>query len=178
MGAAAPTLAAVVANVTPVEKTIRICLDGRLLAQIAEAEEAYQQARLLDESSNSPDQAPALQQGLVDQQHQAEQGSVAFTFTSNGRTAWRELVAKHPPTKEQRDKGADVNIETFPVAAMAACCTSPAEVDSDGLTALSSHLTQGQWDRLWGACLDANTLQGDIPNFEAAFVRVRPTATS
>ncbi len=62
-----------------------------------------------------------------------------FTFRSMGRTAYRELLDKHPPRDEDHQRMADAgegehapyNLETFPPALIQECCIDPVLHDAD-----------------------------------------------
>lgn len=175
------TLTSVLDSVKPMQKTAWVVFDADLLAEMEQVERDYLLAKSLDEDSNTPDQAPKLQKRLIELQRQAEASAVPFTFQSMGKTAWRALVGKHPPTKDQLQKSggrADFNLDTLPAAAMAVCCIDPLDVSEEGFKQLGDKVTQGQWDKLWIACHMANTDGGDVPDFAAAFATVRPSATS
>jgi hypothetical protein len=50
-----------------------------------------------------------------------EASEVVIVVQAIGTRAWLALKAEHAPTREQRLAGYDVNSETFPPAAVAAC---------------------------------------------------------
>ncbi|MGZ4465198.1 MAG: hypothetical protein ACXVW0_07565 [Nocardioides sp.] len=171
--------AGALASAKPLTTSIRLCLDGQLLAEANQVAQAYLQAKVDDEQSNTPDRAPALGEQLRALQERISAAEVEFVFRSIGRLAWRNLVAEHPPTKEQREQTfADFNVDTFPVAAVAASCVAPEGVTVEGVEELAEILSEGQWNRLWATCHAANTAGGESPNLGAAFAPARPTATS
>lgn len=177
------TLASVIDGITPIEKTVRVCFDGALLAEVERVADEYLAAQGAEDAAGGSlaSDLPQSQKRLVELEKQVRAAEVPFTFQSLGKTGWRLLVGQHPPTQEQLKKTggrADFNIETLPPAAMALCCVDPVDVDEDGFKVLSDKISQGQWDKLWAACYDANNYDGDVPNFAAAFAKVRPTATS
>lgn len=164
------SLSEVTARVKPNTATVRLSLRGDL------AEEHERLGRELEalrggEEGMSPDPAATeLAQRIVDLEAQMRDDEVAFTFEAVGQKAWNDLLAAHPPTKDQRSAGLDHNPETFAPAAIAASLVDPdpgedavAEVE-----ALADRLSLGQWSRLWGACLKANVSGGDAPGESSA----------
>jgi hypothetical protein len=177
------SFAAALAAAKPITKSIGVCLDGDLLAQADRLGEEYlaaQREDLLhrDDGLDYTPQAPAVTERLKALDEMLKAAEVEFVFRSIGRIPWQDLIALHPPTKAHRDLGADFNTDTFPVAAMAACCVSPEDADVEGFELLAGKVTDGQWNRLWATCHAANTTGGEAPNFAAAFATARPTATS
>lgn len=172
------SFAAAVAAVKPITKSVRVCLDGDLLAQVERLGQEFLQARLDDERLNRTDEAPAISERIAALGEQVKDAEVEFVFQSIGRLPWQDLISKHAPTKPQRELGADFNTDTFPVAAMAASCVEPEGADVAGFEALAATLNDGQWNRLWATCHAANTAGGDVPNLAAAFAPARPTEAS
>lgn len=162
-------------GVKPVERTAKVCLDGRIVAEIETLAREHAVAKRDDENLNRDPVAPGIATQIRELTEQAHDAEVEFVFRAMGRKAWRDLVAGHPPTPEQRKAGADFNPATFPPAAMAACCIDPVGVDFDELAQL---VTESQWDQLWIACHTANTGSADVSFFEAAFAQARPTVTN
>ncbi len=163
------------AGASVVKQSARICLDGDLLSEIDALNRELAQTKLDDAQLNRVPQAPGVAAEIVELTDLARAAEVEFVFKAIGRRAWRDLVAAHPPTPEQRKEGADMNPLTFPVAAMAACCVEPTDVDFDELGTLTN---EGQWNKLWVACHEANTGRADVPFSVAAFALVRPTDSS
>lgn len=131
-----------------------VCFDRALLFELEQAEaDAKKEPGMLDSGG------PPVQE-LRDE---IKAKTRRFVFESIGKRAWRDLLAEHPPTKEQRASlgmALDHNPDTFPPAAMAATCVEP------GMTA-----EQAQWfydefpigvvERVWNAVLLANVIGGD-----------------
>lgn len=162
----------------PVTTSTRICLDGQILAEIDEANRDLVQARLDDEALNRLPVAPEVARRVVELTKLAHESEIEFVFTSIGSKAWRDLVAKHPPTDVMRRQGADFNTETFPIAAMAAACVEPAGATVEKFTRLAETISQGQWNQLWAACHAANAGPADVPLSAAAYAIARRTETS
>lgn len=110
-----------------------------------------------------------LPRGLADEiaalEAEIESAKVEFKFRAVGRRAWADLLAKHPPTKQQvaADRRATFNPETFPIAAIAACCCEPEGIDEAAVRRLEDALSDAQFSILWDACVDANLGGGVTP---------------
>lgn len=99
-----------------------------------------------------------------------DSAQVTFTFRAVGHMKWANLMAEHPPTKDQlkANPRLDHNPETFPIAAMAATCVDPEGASVESFRRLeASSLPISVFDTLWSACLDAN-LGGGAPKSVAA----------
>lgn len=173
------TFAQAIKAAKPLVKRERICMDGTLVDEFQQVLAEHERARQRDENSNDAPEAPALLARLEELRDKIEAAQVEFVFQSMGRTAWRQLVTEHPPTKAQQDKQfADFNLDTFPVAAMAVCCVEPEGATVEGFEELAKTLNQGQWDLLWATCHQANMGEGAVPNFVAASGTARPSEAS
>lgn len=163
------------ARLAPVERSAKVCLDGRLIGQIESLNREMVLARMQDEKENRTPVAPQIAKQITALTEKARAAEVEFRFASIGRKAWRDLALEHLPTEDDKKLGADFNTQTFPLAAMAASCVDPVGVDFEEL---SEKLTQAQWDQLWEACSVANKGTGDVPFIAAAFEAARPTETN
>lgn len=62
----------------------------------------------------------------------------SFLFQSIGAQEWDRLVAKHPPTPEQRVEGQSFNMHTFAPALLSRVCVDP-------------ELTEEEWKEIWNS---------------------------
>lgn len=92
-----------------------------------------------------------------------------FVFKTVGARQWSQLIAKHPPSKADRERYRDV-ADTFWPDAMAASCVEPEGATRDGFVKLWERLSDGQWERLRSACREANVGLFDISPSSAASV--------
>lgn len=174
------TIDDLLAEITAREKTVKILLRQDMLAEHARLDAELVEVLNTDAEENRDPLGPALAQRLVDYEEEIEAAKRAFLFRAVGKKPWADLLAQHPPTKEQTNavkeqtggRGhLDHNPETFPIAAITASC-----IDVDGLgkpseeqvTKLVEKMTIGQFDKLWAACLDANVGGFDSPKSPAA----------
>lgn len=160
-------------EITPPELGVPLCLRGDLVASIEDAKSQIHAAIARDKvdadnrGAGELSEAERILARARELEEEARRQSHVFTFRGIGDRAWSDLIAKHPPTKKQRDElDVDHNPETFPTAAVAATLvkvTSPdGTVDERQLTdanvrGLRNRLTLGQWGQLWSGCLRVNT---------------------
>lgn len=126
----------------PRTKRVRLCLDGELLAQLAEAEAAD-----ITSLSGNPEAAKLREQ--------VDAASVTFTLKGLPRGEYRRLEKAHPSAD---DDGA-WNTDTFPEALVRACLVEPG-VSAD--EPLFDVLTSGEADKLFEvaflACNEADAV--------------------
>jgi hypothetical protein len=148
----------------------RILLRQDLVTRHNQLESELAAAIARDATSNERDQAPDIARQLTELQAEMEAAKVEFWFRNIGKKAWADLLAKHPPTKAQREqiRGVDFNPEEFPIEAMAASCWVPEGMDTDAIRRLEAVLTDSQFTALWKACVDACMGGTDTPKSLAA----------
>ncbi|MCW2498276.1 hypothetical protein [Jatrophihabitans sp.] len=179
-GEGAVSFDSVLAGAKPVIKRTRICLNGDLVDQIEQLEREFEQARLDDANENRVALAPAIAARIVELTAQARDHEVEFAFKPVGRKKWRDLVAAHPPTDDQKALGADMNTEEFPAVAMAESCIAPTGATLAKFIELRDGDLIGdlQWNRLWMTCREANLGGSEVPLPVAAFALARGTEQS
>jgi hypothetical protein len=159
----------ILAEVTARTITVRVLLRQDLLDQHAALEHALEAAVQRDRTAwetpmDSVPEALAIARQIADLEAEIDEAKRPFTFKAVGRKAWTDLLAAHPPTKEQRaaEPRLDNNPDTFPPAAIAASCTSPKMTVAD-VRKFEELLDLAQFQMLWGACLEVNVGRGDTP---------------
>ncbi len=176
-GAAPATIDEMLAELQPRTATARVLFRQDMLSKHAELEAELARTVDLDERENRIPEAIKAAEKVQRFEADIEKAKVPFTFKQIGRRAWADLIAKHPPSKDQRDAARRQNLgvldhdpETFPVAAVAASCVTPVLTVVD-VQRLEEALNQSQWQLLWVACLDANLGGTDDPkSLTAGFV--------
>lgn len=151
--------------------TARVLLRQDLLARKDELEEAIKVEAAVDARENRTPVALGLARDMEALDVEIEAAKVEFKFRSVGKRLWADLLAAHPPTKDQtsRIRGLDHNPLTFPCAAVALSYVDPAdpgwrpELKGDEFTQrlakftrLFDRLNASQWEMLWTKCVDAN----------------------
>jgi hypothetical protein len=164
-------------EITPATETVRICTRGDLVDQLRRLEQELADAQRDDDRHNRPPKAPKIAKQIEALEAEARGSERGLTLQAIGAAAWSDLLAKHPPTKQQRDQypGLDHNPETFPYAAVAASLGEP---DDSGVRKLVERISQGQWSRLWGACLAVNVGEVSVPFSGRAYALLRGSEQS
>lgn len=168
------------------QETVRILLDQQMYTEHAELERQLADAMAAD-TDGSLASAPwrALADEVVACEQRIRDAEDEFTFECIDRQRWRDLLAQHPPTDEQR-QAADHNWVTFRPAAIAASCTYVHQADGvelDGITVddarwLQDTLPDLEWEKLWAACERANRGDGNRPKSIVASAARRLNGTS
>jgi hypothetical protein len=173
------TIDDLLAEIAPREKVARILLRQDMLAEHARLDSELEAERALDATENRDPVAPGLANRLLELEAEIEAAKRDFRFRSIGKKAWADLLSEHPPTKDQAKANTriDHNPETFPLAAIAASCVDPV-MTVEQVDKLEQLLTIGQFETLWGACIDANIGGGvDRPKSLAAGLIARVSAS-
>lgn len=101
---------------------------------------------------------PLLDRQIKDLDTELQPYMREFVFKSLGHKAWADLLAKHPPTAAQvkANKRAEFNENTFPAAAIAATCTSPAmTVEQAEILQAHENVTDAQFRMLFSHAVAA-----------------------
>lgn len=153
-----------------------ILLDGSLVERHRAADQALAEVLLVHAATMDADDPPAAVQDCMDAvadiEAQMAESRVEFRFRALSFREWADLLAAHPPTKEQKkgNEGLQHNPDTFPAAAVAASCTEPAMSEAEAGELLDA-LHPSQRDLLWGTCLALN--RGDVDAPKSRFLTGR-----
>lgn len=139
---------------TPAQASAPVCLDGALLAEIEQAEAELEQKRS-DDNSLGGSERRELAERIKDLQEQAQAKEREFTFRSIGNRRWADLKSEHPPSAKDRQEGSEFDFKGFMHAAIVESVVSP-KLTLDDVDWLDEHLSEGQFRRIWTACLAAN----------------------
>lgn len=156
----------ILAKAEPARRTVRVCIRGDLSGRIETLRERWAAAVQYDADRNAPATAPALWDEIAALEREAEAATVAFVVEAVGSTLWRRLVAEHPPPPDDLE-GWRWNLETFPPAALAASAVEPAMTEEQA-AALADKLSNGQWQKLFGAVLTVNIGDDLVGKFATA----------
>lgn len=156
---------------------VRVLLDQSMLVEHARLDEALRKAIDLDAHLNRDPEAPVIAEQIRNLEQRIDDAKTVFVFEQIGRGAWLDLVAKHPPTDEERQQGLDHHPETFIPAALVASCKTvrtpdgnEGTLDVDNARFLMDELTEAEFRKLWGACLKANLGEASDPKSAAAAI--------
>lgn len=145
-----------VGQVVPQTVTVPVVVRGDLADEVARLERDLADTVRADEQLNRLPEAPAARERLAAALDAATAATVEVTFQAIGRRRWRQLLAEHPPSDEERTAGAE-HAETFVWAAMAAASVRPTGATPATVEAFCDTLTDGQLGVLWAACVSVNT---------------------
>lgn len=135
---------------------VSLCLRGDLLD---EHERAKNDLAIAEVQGVVGDRLVELAESVLAIEADVREASIEMVLRSIGRRAWSDLLAKFPPTDEQRKKFGrrlDHDPETFPYEALAASIVEPEGVTAEKLRDLEEVLTSSQWDEMWVGCLSLN----------------------
>ena len=92
------------------------------------------------------------------------QEEMELTYQAIGAQEYDKLVAKHPPTSDQRVEGASFNIDTFGPALISKVCVEPEMTESDMKEIWSSpEWSRGDLMVLFRHAVELNNRGVDIP---------------
>ena len=100
------TVADILARRRPLEKRVRLLLDGSLAAQMDETRREIRQAKARESLSGGglASTLPELERQLAELALAADDSSAAFTFRAIPRARLEDLKRRHPPSAEQWEK--------------------------------------------------------------------------
>jgi hypothetical protein len=166
-----------IATAQPRTEKVRICARGDLVARHQEAVVALGAATEGDDSLAGSPATREAAGAVVAIEAEMEAATVTFTVASVSRQRWADLLAAHPPSKEERRAGQDHDPKRFPVAVVAACTKDPAmTVEQAGQ--LAGVLPSGEWNKLWLAILGLNVTGIPAPKLLAATELLQANGTS
>lgn len=148
-------------------KTVDL-FDPDLVERHALMEMELERAAQDDMTQNRTPLAPQVAAQIAGLESEISDTATSFRFGALSQREWADLLAAHPPTKEQvkqanaasagdwrRRIQLDYNLDTLPPALVAACCTDPAMTEAESAE-LSSVLGPDQWHLLWSAAVEVN----------------------
>ncbi|MFD8470424.1 hypothetical protein ACFV10_35565 [Streptomyces cyaneofuscatus] len=109
--------------------TLTICDDDDLKQSVATARFMEQQAKAAAEDAPDNEVLQSAHQDAVERLTEAQaaldEASVVLRFQALPRSAFKELVAAHPPTEEQIQDNWDFNVDTMGPVLLAAASLDP-----------------------------------------------------
>lgn len=152
------------------EHTVTLCLRGDLAAAHEQAV-ASLDALIRDGLSDSL-AAPAVEAAkkIRELEDAMRESSTTFRFRALGDREYRALKSAHPGTD-----GAAFNVETYPVALIAASSADPVMTVPD-VERLFEVLSEGQRDELFGGAFIVNEGKAGVPFNESASAVIRSYA--
>jgi len=172
----------IIAKAAPRTVDVPVCLGGDLLTAHEQAAVELQQALDADDGLVGTDEVRAAAEKVTEIEEQLEEQTVTFRLRALSRKEWADLLAKFPPSVEQRRAGHDADPDLFPVAAIAASIVEP-EMTEDEFRRLSESplLTFGDFQKLFLAVMRLNVPPTTAPKLAAATELLRlngPSSTT
>lgn len=163
------------------ERTVPVCLDGALIAEIEAADRELVRLReqpAADSLDGGGDVRRAAER-VEALREQMSEASEDFRLRAMPRKRWKAFIRQHQPRKDEdgrvdeRDRHIGVNVDTVYPALIRASVVSPALDDEDWLTLLGDDevdgvLTDRQFDELSSAAWFLNRDTVDVPFSRAA----------
>ncbi|WP_326828674.1 hypothetical protein OIE13_22300 [Streptosporangium sp. NBC_01810] len=164
------------------EKLVPLYL-GSLQAEFEDLERQLDEERAkpnpgtLASAGRTPEEIK-LAEAIEDLRQEMQADVTVFRLRALPKGKWTSLMAKHPPRTEDREEGNAYNMETGPIAAVAACCVDPQMSVPEVEELVDEMLTQGQWDALWSTVFYLNRRKFDVPSSVAASEILRSSKRS
>lgn len=162
------------AQATPPQRTVQICLRGDLVAQWEETARQLAKTKERDPGASlAGTGAGALARDLERLTAEMEPFTVPFLLRGLSRPAYKALEAAHPPRQGPDGKvltaDADdgVNVDTFWYALVRACVISPQVTGEQWAELFDQKLSDGQVNQLASAALLVSRGTVDVPFFSA-----------
>lgn len=144
--------------------TVPLCVAGDLQAEWEDLERDLQDAvRSAGDSlaaGGAPRRIAEQMEALREKMRQHER---TVKFRALSRRAYRDLVLQHPPRDDDAiDQAQMLNMDTFPVAVIAACAVEPV-MTVEQVGQLEDRLTDWQFNELFAACMLVNRTEVSVP---------------
>lgn len=150
------------------ERTVEVCLDGALSAEVEHAERELARLGRWEPTTLSESDPRAELRERLDRLRAEQRESVhEFRFRALSARDYSDLLSQHRPREEDKADGLRFNVETFPTALIAACCVDP-EMTEDEAGELLEELSSGQRDQLFAAAWAANEQAVSVPFWSSA----------
>jgi len=163
-----PDIKDIFESVKPRQHTVKVCMRGDIIDRQKSLERQLRETRKEDEQKNRKPQAPKIARKIEALQKEAEEHTFEFVFQAIGQRKWNDLIAKNPPTPEQKklaktnNDRIDFDLEKFPIKAIAASVVEP-EMSNEDVDKMYDVLNFAQWTTIWTACIEANVGDSSVP---------------
>lgn len=159
------------------ERIVHLCLRGDLAAEherLSAELSAAQRSNTTSLAGNS--HAARLAEDIRALEELMAESTVAFRLRALPRRQWAQLVAAHPPRRDEGGRVVDtdasgVNIDEFMADALRRCVVDPVLADEDWTSLVDECLTDAQYTQLSDAAWALNRREVDVP-FSLAASRI------
>lgn len=147
-------------GITPVTRSVSVCMRGDLFARIDQLTEELQKASENDSGSLATG-TRRLAEEIEQVRQEAAAHSRTFVVAAIGDEAWSTLKADNKASKDEQADGKRFN-DDFAPKAVAAACRTP-KVSEKQARLLRERLSATQWAELFGAVVMANEGDARVP---------------
>lgn len=150
----------ILAEATPRERTVKVCIRGDLAGRMEELQDELAQTSADWEPSDLADVHPAraIAEQMKELRDQIRAAERPFTLRYIGDKAYSDLMAAHPA---ENDREA-FNSETFARALVAASCVEPAMSEEQAIQ-LFEKINEGEIKKLFDAAWDVHNSSDIVP---------------
>jgi hypothetical protein len=142
----------------PMERTVRVCLKGSLVAEFEDLERQLRDASRDQVRMSEPAEAVTIAKRMAELREQMLASSAVFRFRSIDRK-YSELTAAYHIGDEDQSKRDGVG---FAAALIVASCVSP-KLTLEQLGQLSDKVSDAQYQQLYDTALACNRSSVDVP---------------
>jgi hypothetical protein len=155
-----PDIGSLLAQATPREVTVLVCLAGDVSGQLQALEvELDSLGEWAPTSLGEQDPAVGLREQIAQAEAQVREASAPFRFRALGHRAYSSLLAAHPAAEGSQEP---YDAATFLPALLAACCAEP-ELTPAQADRLLDVVNDGQARALFAAALMVNEEPSPVP---------------
>lgn len=165
----------------PAERTVPLCLRGDLVAEFEDLDRQLEQARRsAGDSLAAGSDVVVISQQLEALRAQMQAATKTFRLRALPRRQWRELVAAHPPRRDDNGKPLEsdtigVNADSYFDAVIRASVVEPKLTGEQWTRLLDEVLSDRQFDQLADAAWGLNRRDVEVP-FSRAASRILQTS--
>lgn len=161
------SLADIISSATPADEVVPICVAGALIAEHQRLDRELEELQLQRESGaretrklsggGSDPAEDRLAKRILKLEAETKANTFDFVFRKLNKNAWRDLMEEYGP-RQGKERQERWNPDTFPAAAVRACCVSPEGMDDpEKFQAFwDDVLNDGQRDDLFRGALRVN----------------------
>ena len=150
----------ILAEATPRERTVQVCIRGDLAGRMEELQDQLAQTSTDWEPSDLSEVHPgrAIAEEMKALREQIKVAERPFTLRYIGDKAYSDLMAAHP----SEDDNEAFNSETFPRALIAASCVDPV-MSEEQAAQLFEKINEGEIKKLFDAAWDVHNSSEMVP---------------
>ena len=145
------------------QRVVTINTNGALLAQQQELEMQLAEVKQRDVRLNGSGEAEArkIAEKIQAVEIEAEEALINLTLEALPSSVWRQRMAEHPPTDEQKAENYIVNLDELARNVLAESCIDP-QLDQDDVDVIAD-LSEGQWRMVANALYQVNGGDNAVP---------------